>query len=113
MTSPSQNTARYGYTYQDYMTCLSELLAAAPTGTVIKCGDNLGATLMYDMPVWFDLNDGGSQVSGFDRSAWNDREGCWDGETPEQTWGALENPQFVAEDQSQAPALEGVHYGAA
>lgn len=87
-------TPGYGYTYQDYMASLSAVLTAAAPGAVLIVGLELGAALLDGKPVWFDLADGIKGAADFDSSAWDDANGCWDGETHAKTWGALEKPEF-------------------
>lgn len=81
------------HTYAAYMARLTELLRSAAPGAVLEIGSNLGAALLDDAPVCFDLDDGIDCAADFDRSAWSGD--AWDGETAEQTWGALDDPQFA------------------
>jgi len=83
------------HTYEIYIARLAALLRDAPPGAILLLGSNLGATWMDSAPVWFDLDAGVSGAADFDRSAWDDELGCWDGETPEETWGALEKTVFA------------------
>ena len=71
------------------------MLRAQPDGTalVIARGARLGLGEDLGLIAW-EAEDGGREnACDVDDSAWTE-EGCFDGETPEDTWRYLHFPQF-------------------
>jgi hypothetical protein len=85
-------------TYDEVLNRYRELLADRP-GQALVCGD--GVVAVYDaatqMVFWAPADEvNNDTVSDFDASAFDPDNGCWDGETLEETVGRIEHPEFVA-----------------
>lgn len=87
-------------TYEEVLEHYRRLLKGWPVKAALDIGRGHAAILVNDQVCGLVGADDGcfvlyeDEVYNFDRSAFLE-EGCWDGETPEETRAAIENPRFV------------------
>lgn len=65
------------------------LICGGGNVAILKDGDVYGAAILRDGTPELD------NLYEFDVCAFNTEEGCWDGESPEQTWVRITNPTFI------------------
>lgn len=65
------------------------LICAGGNAAILDDGEVYGAAILLDGTPELD------NLYEFDLCAFNTDMGCWDGETPEQTWLRINNPTFI------------------